>query len=453
MSERIPVFMRYVYTVLLIAAVTAVKYFLLFNIAITVPFILYFVSVFIVAYFWGLKPAILAILCSTAAAVYFFMPPYNQFYFTQRIVGRVCLFLFESGIILFLAATIQSAKGSAREEQKRFKLLIEKSQDGLALFDKNHRLMYISPSVERVLGYTPEEYRRKDTALLTFPDERERIAKSISEVVNEPGKSLVIEHRFRHADGRWVFIETTLTNLLNEPGVNAIVSNFRDITDRMILELQREDFIGIVSHELKTPLTTIKGYLQLSEQHPELVPDAQKKIQLQVKKMERMIADLLDTTGMLRSKIELTLGSCDINGLIQDVAQSIQLTRAKQKIELDLQPLPPVPCDEHRITQVLTNLLTNAVKYSPENSTITIRSEKENDHIRVSVKDEGVGLTDKQKEFVFKRFYRAANNISGLGLGLFIAAQIIDMHKGKIGVESEEGKGSLFWFRIPLEKS
>jgi PAS domain S-box-containing protein len=442
--------LKYIYPVLLIAVITAIKYFFLFHVAVTVPFILYFVGVFLSAYLWGLKPAVLAIICSTLAAVYFFMEPYHDFALDTHDIERVFLFLLECGIILFLAATIHRAKGLVAFEQKRFRLLIEKSNVGLALFDEKGKLFYISPSVYNVLGYTPEEYKKKDVTTLVFPDEMQKIVEITTDVMQHPGKSVTLEHRYRHADGRWIIVETTLSNFLEEEGVNAIVSNFRDVTDKINLEQQREDFIGIVSHELKTPLTTIKGYYQLAEQNPEMLADAHRKTGQQIQKMERLIQDLLDTTAILKSKLQLNIHSTDMNILIQDAVQNARLGHSKQNIELNLGKLPNVLCDEYRISQVITNMLNNAVKYSPEDSKITIESLATPNAVVVKISDEGVGLTETQKESVFKRFYRGAFNISGLGLGLYISAQIIQMHNGTIEVESEEGKGSTFSFSLPL---
>ncbi len=231
-----------------------------------------------------------------------------------------------------------------------------------------------------------------------------------------------------------------------------------DITEHKQLQQQKDDFIGIASHELKTPVTTIKAYSQLLEEI--LVAKGLKreaamvtKMGTQINRLTNLIGDLLDVTKINSGKLQLNNTRFDFNDLVNDIVEDIQNTIPKVTIVQKLAPAGFVYADKERIVQVITNLITNAVKYSPNKSNIIIHVTKEETEIVLCVEDFGVGISKAHQEKVFEQFYRVSGDIQhtfpGLGLGLYISSEIIKRVGGRIWVNSIEGEGSTFCFSLP----
>ncbi len=244
----------------------------------------------------------------------------------------------------------------------------------------------------------------------------------------------------------------------------------RESNDRM------NEFLGIASHELKTPITTIKGSTQLLERRlkkmialesatleertrlQEEAQDLLRRTNIQVNRLTRLINDLLDMSRIQAHKLEPHMERVDFVTVIQDVVQEQRRGAAKRKISLNLPKTHEifVNADIDRIEQVLTNYISNALKYSAEDKPVAVSVQLALHEVVVSVRDEGPGLPVGERENVFDRFYRVkgievkSGSGVGLGLGLYICKTIIELHQGQVGVESEEGKGSTFWFSLPL---
>ena len=219
------------------------------------------------------------------------------------------------------------------------------------------------------------------------------------------------------------------------------------------LSTKKDEFIALASHELKTPLTTIKGYLQILQRTPGFEDNQWTgKMVRQVDKMTNLVSDLFDVSKIESGKLVLYPETFDLWKLIQDIIEGFQYMTSSHTLVFD-SPCDRVilKADKQRVEQVILNLLTNAVKYSPGADTVGISLEATPSEVTVKVKDEGMGLTAEQQKKVFTRFYRADNTsaISGLGLGLYLSKQIIDLHGGSIFVTSGAGKGAEFGFTIP----
>jgi PAS domain S-box-containing protein len=223
-----------------------------------------------------------------------------------------------------------------------------------------------------------------------------------------------------------------------------------------MLNARKDEFIGIASHELKTPLTSISGYLQILERN--LTNDINigfvKKTKAQLNKLMVLVSDLLDVSKIQAGKLELTIETFNLNSLLTETIEIVQpLSNSHLLVFNSGFEEILVLADKRRIEQVIINLLTNAVKYSPKANKVNIEVNKSDKYATVSIKDFGIGISSEQQEHVFARFFRAdglASHMSGLGLGLYISKEIIDRHKGNINVKSEAGKGSEFYFSIPL---
>ncbi|SEP06600.1 PAS domain S-box-containing protein [Mucilaginibacter gossypiicola] len=223
------------------------------------------------------------------------------------------------------------------------------------------------------------------------------------------------------------------------------------------LNEKKDEFIGLASHELKTPVTSLKGYLQIIARN--LSPDDKNKVLAnraleQVGKLTTLISDLLDVTKIQTGKLPFTYASFDAIKLLNDLREILQQTGPSHQLILNL-PAGEliVHADSQRIEQVIINLVTNAVKYSPKADKVIIEAVVTDNKLRVSVQDFGIGIQPDQQERVFSRFYRVENlasHMSGLGIGLYICQEIVNRHQGRLWVESIYGEGSTFYFEIPI---
>ena len=237
----------------------------------------------------------------------------------------------------------------------------------------------------------------------------------------------------------------------------------------------KDVFLGLASHELRTPLTTIKGNIQLArmqltkclrgaavdegtlaEIHTML-----ERAERQVNVQNRMVSDLLNLSRIQADKLELRPAPCDLAAIVREAVEDQRSAVPTRTIHLELAEGEKIPvfADAERIEQVISNYLTNALKYSPEDRPVEIRLEKEGKTTRVSVRDEGPGLTPSEQEQVWEQYFRVQGITKqrgfsmGLGLGLYICKVIIEQHLGEVGVESTKGVGSTFWFTLLLAEN
>lgn len=231
-----------------------------------------------------------------------------------------------------------------------------------------------------------------------------------------------------------------------------------DINDQKENEKKKDEFISIASHELKTPLTTIKAFFQLAKR--EINPEFKSysfisKAGRQLDRMERLIEDLLDVSKINSGKMQYNLEQFEFSAILRDAVDSVQEISPTHKLVIERSPLVMFNGDRHRLEQVIINLLNNAVKYSPDSDKVLVDAELINDNLLVTIRDFGIGISQEHLEVLFERFYRVdtQHRFQGLGLGLFISSDIIKRHGGKIWVESKEGFGSIFKFQLPLSKT
>jgi len=248
--------------------------------------------------------------------------------------------------------------------------------------------------------------------------------------------------------------EKLLTGIASQADV--AIDNAKLYEEVKTLNTRKDEFIGVAGHELRTPITTIKGYLQLLEDQTTegLTKDFIEKALRQVNKLNRLITDLLDVTRIHAGKLDYTIGPCSLTDLVKECIETVRQIHTSHVIESQLPPGDLiVMADSSKIEQVLINFLINAIKYSPGQNKIIIQVTREPGRALVSVRDLGMGIPTQHLQNIFNRYYRVSNSqhvIAGLGIGLYISKEIIDRHNGAIWVESEEGKGSTFYFALPL---
>ena len=529
-----------------------------------------------------------------------------------------------------------------QQSEERFRALIQRSADGIQLISADGKILYSSDSVEHVLGYKPEEIQGDGPAAHLHPDDLPLFMERFTALLQTPGGQDSLVYRVRHKNGSWVWIEATGSNYLHDPQIQAIVGNFRNITQRkqveerqrllneaseklvtsldhqitlqeiarllvpsmadycrialvdnqgqiqeiavnhiepekiaLVRELYeqykdrvsstyglnrllesgqaelisvvtpevialparenpamlpiiealglrsymgtpliarervigaitfssvqleryytredldfaqelarrialtldnarlyqeaqkaiqvRDDFISIASHELRTPVTSLKLYVavlqkQLARVGEENVVHSLTKMDAQLNKLTQLIKDLLNVSKIEVGRLDFQQELFDLNEVVKETVEQIQPTTRKHDIHIEGMISQPAWGDKERVGQVITNLLTNAIKYSPQADTIIVRVTSTPDAAVVSVEDFGIGIEQEHIHAIFERFYRVSDpdekTFPGLGIGLYISHEIIKRHGGTLSVESEKGRGSVFSFTLPYK--
>ena len=231
-----------------------------------------------------------------------------------------------------------------------------------------------------------------------------------------------------------------------------------EIEFRKEAERKKDEFISIASHELKTPMTSIKGYIQLLErsldkEDLETTRVRLHKVQNQVEKLNLLVADLLDISKIESGKLKFNKKYFSFDKILDHIVEIMEQANPQVKFIKKGQITTEIFGDEMRIEQVIINFITNAIKYSPDSDEVHITSELRGDEIYFSVRDFGIGMAKEHQQQIFDKFYRVeetSERFQGLGIGLYICQEIIERHEGKIGVNSEPDEGSEFYFTIPL---
>ncbi|HKB44202.1 MAG TPA: chemotaxis protein CheB, partial [Chitinophagaceae bacterium] len=298
-----------------------------------------------------------------------------------------------------------------RKNEERFRLLITNSFDIITIFDKNGIAKFVSPSIENILGYTSSERTGKSLLINIHPDDRHLKEEMFVNALQHPEKNIRGEFRLKHKDESYRTMDVVCLNLLSDERMQGVVFNYRDISDRKLLEQQKDDFIGIASHELKTPVTSIKAYAQILhekflDEGNEVSADMAGKMNAQIDRLTTLINDLLEFTRIEGSNLNFRREEYDLNELIIQVTDEMQRTAKKHKLELKLDKTQTILGDRQRIGEVLNNLLSNAIKYSPDAKKIIISSQIKDDRVTVCIQDFGIGISKATQGRVFDKFYR-----------------------------------------------
>ena len=273
------------------------------------------------------------------------------------------------------------------------------------------------------------------------------------------GNIFEVENRYKRWDDTYRWHLNRAVPLRDDKGLIIFwVGTATDIEDQKREMDRKDEFIGVASHELKTPLTSLKGYLQLissykKEEIPPVVKQYIGKASVAVNKLQHLINDLLDVSKIQAGRLEYAMGEVNLSDLMIQVTENSRHIYPLHEFDSKLEPGIRIMGNAERLEQVLMNFINNSVKYSLDDKHIILKTAVKTNVVRISVTDFGIGLSDGQIERIFERFYRVEDKkfmTSGLGMGLYISAEIINNHQGKIGVESELGKGATFYFELPL---
>lgn len=278
------------------------------------------------------------------------------------------------------------------------------------------------------------------------------------------GRALELEIRIKNIEsGDFRYHLLRVTPVHDENVIKKWVGTFTDIDDQKKVEKEKDEFLSIASHELKTPLTSIKAYIQLLDRKLKLGSESAEagfmmKVQDQIEKLNSLITDLLDVSKIENGKLKINKKPASLERVIQNAIDTILQTHDETKVKIERHGIIPdilIPFDEIRIEQVLINFLTNAIKYSPQNNQVIVTTfvDEEEQEVKVNVTDFGIGIPDYKQEAVFHKFYRVEESslqFQGMGIGLYICSEIIKQHHGNIGVSSIVDEGSTFYFTLPL---
>ena len=375
----------------------------------------------------------------------------------------------EDDVVIYLIAEARDITERVRaeellsEREARMRAIVDTAPDGIITVNSDGTLESMNGALERLLGYDTGELLGKDVntvlpLLLAGGEDG-----NTSPIRTGERRVFGVGREFYgiRKDGDKVPVEVSLSmiNLGNQQILTGIV---RDITERKRAEQRVKDFYSTVSHELRTPLTAIRTALGIMENSfmGELTAQARPVVQVASKETDRLIRlinDILDIRKMEAGKLDLKLTKLDPREIVERALDGIQTLsdEAGIRIERDLPWTRRVLADEDRLQQVLTNLVSNAVKWSPVDGVVKISLREVDQKCRFEVTDEGPGIPEDEVDKLFGRFQQLASRDDrargGTGLGLAIAKAIVEQHGGEIGVELKRGTGSMFWFELPLE--
>lgn len=322
----------------------------------------------------------------------------------------------------------------------------------------NGEINFLNQRWYEYTGLNEEQTQADGWSSVIHPDDLSNTSE-ILKLSLQTGDTFEVENRYRRTDGVYRWHLNRANPLRGENGeILFWVGTATDIEDQKRAMEKKDEFIGIASHELKTPLTSLKGYLQLignykKEQLPVAVKHFVSKADEAIGKLQNLVNDLLDVSKIQKGKLQFSKSTLNLLNVINSCVESANHIYPNNNIYSNVNADLFVTGNFERLEQVLMNFINNAVKYSSVNTPIIIDAERKSDYVQVSVTDEGIGLTENQMELIFERFYRVDDknySASGLGMGLYISSEIMKAHNGDIGVESKFNEGSTFYFRLPV---
>jgi PAS domain S-box-containing protein len=344
-----------------------------------------------------------------------------------------------------------------QKAEAKFRQLFESNLVGLFVSDFAGTFLDANNAFLDLLGYTRAELLagtiQRDA--LT-PPEFHHLSQIAVQAMQEIGSSGTYEKEYQHKSGKRISVLVAVARLEQ---TETCIGFVLDISEQKQLDKRKDEFISMASHELKTPVTSLKGFLSLLERRLTTQGNQQElyyltRIGAQVNKLTKLINDLLDLSKMQTGQLAYREERFEMDALMQEIVENVQGTTQIHHLQFEGQTQAEVFGDWDRIGQVLTNLLNNAIKYSPQADTVLIHATKDQNKILVSIQDFGIGIAKEHHQKIFERFYQVTDpeekTYPGLGIGLYISCEIVKRHGGEMWIESQKGQGSTFHFTLPL---
>jgi signal transduction histidine kinase len=316
---------------------------------------------------------------------------------------------------------------------------------------------FATKDIVRVDDINNDERYKADTANKILPDLHPPIRSYLSVPLIESSANIVAGLFFVHQEANMFTKDHEV--ILQAISLQALIAlqNARLYKEVVNLNLKKDEFIGMASHELRTPLTSISGYLQIldrleiNEKSKRFVS----KTVRQVRKLSSLVSDLLDVSKIEAGKLELNKRRFNIKKIVEEAIELIQDAQISHQINFKSNvDISNITADPQRIEQVIINLLTNAIKYSPAGKNVDVVLQDLGSEIKIGVKDSGIGIKPDKQKNIFNRFYRVEDlnpSMAGLGIGLYICKEITERHGGQLWVDSAYGEGSTFWLSLPAQ--
>ena len=339
----------------------------------------------------------------------------------------------------------------------RHQRMLDSVGEGIFGVDRHLRISFVNPAAARLLGWEPEDLLGKDACRTLCTEEHEEclisMVMALGEVVTQSART------YRRRDGSQFPVEVTASPKDGPTGNDGAVVVFRDITEREVIDAMKQQFISAVSHELRMPLTAIRGSLELLSDGDtgELPAEAQPIVEMATRgaeRLTRLVNDIIDIERMEAGSFDVRPRPEDLAPLVVDATDSVVSLAAERRVRVEIASSDgSALCDADRIVQALVNLIGNAVKFTQPGGTVRVSTTSAAHEVLVTVRDEGRGIPTEELENIFERFHQVhhadGRRLGGTGLGLPITKAIVERHGGRIWVESEVGVGSAFCFTLP----
>ena len=404
--------------------------------------------------------------------------------FEKELLGILFVFRsYHSEVSEFLAQALQTITTQAaiaihharlfqniQQERQRLATLVKHSADGILILDTRLQIEHINPALERMTGWREQDaygedyeellaWRTVDTGNL-----RATVASGWPFSVSAP-QTLYAEGEITRRDGLPFHLGVTFAPLMREDGkaLDGIIANVRDLTQARQAQEQQNLFISTISHELKTPVALIKGYANTllrkdADWDPSTISEGLQVIDEEADRLSSLIENLLEASRIqIDEQLVLKWDSVNVPLLVSHLVKGFRKQSQRHDFSLRFSSdFPSIHADEKHLREIFENLLSNALKYSPAGGKVEIGGERRDDEVLLYVRDEGVGIDEREKERIFERFYRIDGNLSretqGAGLGLYLAKAIVQAHHGRLHVRSKPGRGSIFYFTLPIQR-
>ena len=368
------------------------------------------------------------------------------------------------GILIVATDVTTQVENRLEKEHLDHQLTLAVASSGIGTWyiQPDTKVLKYNENLVKIYGYEAEANMTYDQAIGQVTEAyRSLMVAAIEEAIASGGDYDITFQQRRFNDGKLIWLRSIGRIVQDENGEHTIFSGVViDVTAQKQEEQRKNDFISMVSHELKTPLTSMGGYIQIllgkaEKTNDPFATNALIKANNQVKKMNTMINGFLNVSKLDSGEIYMEKTSFDIGDLLKEIEEETHDIVLSHQIFFEPVKKACIHADRDKIGQVINNLISNAVNYAPLDTTITISAHVAGNSVQVSVKDLGTGISSEDQPKVFDRFYRVENKqigmVSGFGIGLYLSAEIIHLHQGRIWVESEIDQGSTFYFSLPME--
>lgn len=352
-----------------------------------------------------------------------------------------------------LSKKLQQARASTESERRKLTSVLSHMTDGVIATDRKGHIILLNDPAEKMLNVSRET--ALDQSILDILGIQEEY--TLDNLFDEPD-SVILD--FSTRDEPYI-LRASFSVIQKDTGkVNGLIAVLYDVTEQERIDRERREFVANVSHELRTPLTTMRSYLEaLSEgawQDPDIAPNFLGVAQDETERMIRLVNDLLQLSKMDSTEYRLMKDWVDFTEFLNRIIDRFEISKMQNVTfkRAFSKKARFIEIDEDKITQVLYNIISNALKYSPEGGTITYRLREREDMLEISISDQGMGIPKENVNKIFDRFYRVdrarSRQMGGTGLGLAIAKEMIQAHGGMIWAKSEEGKGTTIYFTLPM---